>query len=39
MGLDSAWQTGAQYKETLADSYREMRPLLEATGQPLISQD
>lgn len=36
MGIDPVWLSGDGYAKKLADGYREMRPLLEQTGQPLI---
>lgn len=39
MGIDPAWETGDEYKSTLATGYKEMRPLLEETGQPLVELD
>ncbi|NYT79776.1 tripartite tricarboxylate transporter substrate binding protein [Alcaligenaceae bacterium] len=36
MGIDPVWASGKQYGEKLAQGYKDMRPLLEMTGQPLV---
>lgn len=38
MGIDPVWISGKAYAERLAQGYKDMRPLLELTGQPLIEQ-
>lgn len=36
MGIDPVWLSGDAYAKKLADGYRELRPLMEQTGQPLV---
>lgn len=37
MGIDPVWISGENYAQRLAQGYKEMRPLLELTGQPLVT--
>ncbi len=36
MGIDPVWMTGQGYKEKIVQGYKELRPQLELTGQPLV---
>ncbi|MYN13930.1 tripartite tricarboxylate transporter substrate binding protein [Pusillimonas sp. TS35] len=38
MGIDPVWLSGNSYAKKLSQGYKEMRPLLEQTGQPLIAE-
>ena len=36
MGIDPVWMTGQGYKDKIVQGYKELRPQLELTGQPLV---
>lgn len=36
MGIDPVWMSGQDYKDKIIQGYKEMRPELELTGQPLV---
>ena len=36
MGIDPVWLSGESYAQRLGQGYKDMRPLLELTGQPLV---
>ncbi len=36
MGIDPVWMSGQAYKNKIIQGYKDMRPQLEMTGQPLV---